>query len=135
MSTDTPENLLPFDLTTALEHPERVVTRSGQHLQALHLWPEPYASELTYPLTGLLDGMNYTWNKNGIFYIYLPSHSLDLFLQPPELHLQVAIRLDPEDRPMDATLAQSTIHRAWLADPTNRIITTTLTLPEARNAE
>ena len=70
-------NYLPFDLETALKHPERVVTRDGRKVEQLHKF---YIDE-SYPLYGVIGKDLKTWGIKGNYTDNTDSNT-DLFLLP-----------------------------------------------------
>jgi len=72
-------NYLPFDLETALKHPERVVTRDGRKVEQLVEF-KPQNDKL--PVYGLLDGEIESWSIDGVFRLNRIESNCDLFLLP-----------------------------------------------------
>lgn len=72
-------NYLPFDLETALRHPERVVTGDGRKVEQLTFFKRK--DERQHPIYAILDGDIEHWNANGKYCSVVPSHH-DLFLLP-----------------------------------------------------
>lgn len=72
-------NYLPFDLETALKHPERVITRDGRKVKELYYFK---TAETRQPLCGV-DSYGYVecWDIEGNFST-TPSSNHDLFLLP-----------------------------------------------------
>ena len=73
------ENYLPFDLETALKHPERVVTRDGRKVEQFTYFKRLKPND--HPYYGLVDGILNHWNGNGAFCRNIVSEC-DLFLLP-----------------------------------------------------
>jgi hypothetical protein len=77
--TTTMKNLEPFDLETALAHPERVVTRDGRKVEQLTKFDVKQ-----YALCGIVkdDQDITTWTLSGKFIDGSDEKSKDLFLLP-----------------------------------------------------
>ena len=87
-------NYLPFDLETALKHPERVVTRDGRKVEQLHFFKRD--TETKHPIYGILDGNVEHWNNGGNFCIGTKS-DYDLFLLPEVKECWVNVYLNSKD--------------------------------------
>lgn len=72
------ENYLPFDLETALKHPERVVTLDGKKVNKIYLFDD---DDAFMPLAAIVDKKVRSYTKEGSFYGYTSS-GFDLFLLP-----------------------------------------------------
>jgi hypothetical protein len=72
------ENYLPFDLETALKHPERVVTRDGRKVYYFKHLDKIIGD---YPLIGVVDGKLRTFALTGHAYVK-GIEPYDLFLLP-----------------------------------------------------
>lgn len=75
------ENYLPFDLETALKHPERVVTRDGRKVLELYC----FKSEMVYKLVGVIENgcQTESWNTSGKYNVNQKNEAThDLFLLP-----------------------------------------------------
>lgn len=73
-------NYLPFNLETALKHPERVVTRDGRRVSEIH----HLKVKATYqPIHCVAEGEPLTcWETGGYCGDKRLTHNLDLFLLP-----------------------------------------------------
>lgn len=69
--------LLPFDLETALKHPKRVVYRNGEKPLEWHYFEYKNTIFATHPLCGFL-----THNRDGKYFSTVV-HQHDLLLLPP----------------------------------------------------
>jgi len=72
-------NYLPFDLETALKHPERVITRDGRKVEQLHFFERKGAEK--HPIYGIINDDIEYWHINGNYLKTAASNS-DLFLLP-----------------------------------------------------
>jgi hypothetical protein len=72
------ENYLPFDLETALKHPEKVVTRDGEKVTQL----TKFEARTDYPLRGVIGDKLNDWSIEGVYYLNLGKNKNDLFLLP-----------------------------------------------------
>jgi len=73
-------NYLPFDLETALKHPERVVTRDGRKVTELHHFKTTYFGEGNCPLYGVIEGNIHSFTIKGRWAI--SDDNRDLLLLP-----------------------------------------------------
>lgn len=72
-------NYLPFDLKTALKHPERVVTRDGRKVEGIHYFDG--LNPKRHPIYGIIDDEINNWNDGGAFLKDCETN-FDLFLLP-----------------------------------------------------
>lgn len=73
-------NYLPFDLETALKHPERVVTRDGRKVSEFHYFKTLKHEE--EQIKAIIDGNCKSYYANGLYCNDGSKRSYDLFLLP-----------------------------------------------------
>ena len=86
-------NYLPFDLETALKHPERVVTRDGRKVQELHQFK---ASHVKQTLYGVVNNTINCWSNDGRYSTTNTESDYDLFLLPEVKECWVNVYQDGE---------------------------------------
>jgi len=72
-------NYLPFDLETALKHPERVVTRDGRKLTQLTKFE---AKESEFGIIAVIEDEIASFRIDGTYAFFRKESNFDLFLLP-----------------------------------------------------